>query len=68
MPAYINNGEVKLTVSDKEKPFKFLKRITKKCLQYSNTSTIISNELNTLLDEIEKVRILQSQILSNKTV
>ena len=68
LSAYINNGEVKLTVSDKEKPFKFLKRITKKCLQYSNTTTIISNELNTLLDEIEEVRILQSQILSNKTV
>lgn len=68
LTAYINNNQVKLTVTNKEKPFKFLTRTVKKCLQYLTEEEVDKLLVKDLLIHIEKARILQSQLLNTKSL
>lgn len=68
LTAYINNNQIKLTVTNKEKPFKFLSRTVKKCLQYLTEEEVDKLLVKDLLIHIEKARILQSQLLNTKSL
>lgn len=68
LTAYINNNQVKLTITNNEKPFKFLIRTAKKCLQYLTEEEVDRLIVKDLLIHIEKARILQSQLLNTKSL
>ena len=63
----IPNTNIKIKITKGEKPFKCLKRIIRQCYPYVD-KTKVNIDIDALLINLEKARIIQSQLLNNKTL
>lgn len=66
--ASIPNTNIKLKLTNKEKPFKFIKRIVKQCFRLADENKWNLERKNNLLEAIEEARIIQSQLLNIKAL